>query len=127
MPDPKMSQAEVAAEVARRQAANKAQFIKDRRKDRLRALASETLGKRVHDIIELEDANGDDVIVWVYTAPFVTGKRDISQGERCVVMIVNLEQSRQSVSFDEVTFRDGRYWLGEENFIIKLQTCDYTY
>jgi hypothetical protein len=124
MPDQKLSQEEIAAEVAKRQAANRAQFIKDKHKERQRDLASKTVGKRVHDIIELEDANGDDVFVWIYAD---LRHREVQPGEHCVVMILNLEQNRNSIVFDEVMFKDGRYWAGEEIFIVKVQQCNYTY
>lgn len=116
---------EIAAKQHEIEIKNAAQFVKNRKKERQRALASKTLGQLVHDIIEFEDDRGDDVIVWVYREP---RGRDIVEGNKAVVMILFLEQNRQGTVFDEVTFKGGRYWTDKnENLVLKIKACEYEY
>lgn len=111
------------AEAARK--ANLAQLVVDKDKERQRKLAASTLGKKVHDIVDFEDTNGDDVFVWIFCDPKL---RDVQPGQRLVVMIVLSEQKQSTIKFDEVVYKEGRYWLADgQNLIVSLQLGAYSY
>lgn len=125
MPNPNPK--DVAAEVAKRQAAIEAQKVHDPKRARQRQLAIQTMGKVVHDIVgPFPDANGDEIVIWVFSPQ--GAKRDFRDGEKTVVMVLSNEVGRQRVTFDEVTVKGNRFYLRDGSLLSKVLaegTYDY--
>lgn len=113
------------AEALKRERRHKAQFFVDEKKKRQRDLASSTMGKKVFDILQFPDVNGDDIVIWVFSD---LKTRDLSDGEHVVVMISLSEPDRQYLVFDEAVFKSGRLWTPAGEILVReLQQGSYSY
>jgi len=123
---PTKSPEDILAEASRRQSDEKAKYVVDAKRDRMRDLISQTVGKKIHDIIQFEDNNGDDIVVWVFCQ---IKKTDLSYDEKVIIMISLSEPSiPQKLYMDIVTFKSGRYWTSAgQNLVIALQGGTYNY
>lgn len=111
------------AEIARRQAENAASFVKNAYKDEQRRVWALTVGMTVHDLVEFEDANGDDLIMTVFRP---ANLKDVQEGTKCVVQVLILEQRNVRVWFTEAFFKGGRLLdTAGANLIPKLQRSEY--
>lgn len=112
-------------EARQRQIAEKAKWIHDEYKARQRTLAAQTMGKKVHDIVQFPDDNADDILIWVYIDAKLSEFKPNSQA---VVMIVISEPGSQRVIFDQVTVKKNRYWTADgQNLVKSLVDQSYDY
>jgi len=112
-------------ETERRQAEERAKRVYSSKRERQRDLAANTMGKKVHDIVQFPDDNGDDVVIWIYGD---VKKRDFDENDKAIVMISISEPGTQRLILDEVTVKKNRYWLPDGNLlVVALQAGTYSY
>lgn len=92
--------------MAKREAEDMATRYVSVEKDRQRKLAAMTHNKRVHDIIDMKDTSGQDLLIWIFANK---DKTEVVDGETCVAMVIFLDADNQRVQFEDVVVKDGRY------------------
>lgn len=92
--------------MAKREAEDLAARYVSVEKDRQRKLAAQTHNKRVHDIIDMQDVSGQDLLIWIFANK---DKPEVSEGETCIAMIIFLDADNQRVQFEDVVVKKGSY------------------
>lgn len=116
---------EIEAEAGRRQEELRAKYVVDTKRVRQHTLAGNTLNKKVHDIVPFPDANGDDIVLFVFIEP---RQSDFKPNEKAIVMIVLSEPHRQKVYFDEVMVKEARYYQPDGTLLVlALRNGTYNY
>lgn len=133
--DPK----EIESVITRKRAEDIAKLVVDKDKDRQRELASQTMNKKVFDIVELEDRYGDPVLVWVFSQE---GTKDLKEGNKVVLLVLwpyptchpseSFDRggacTKLGVRFHEAVFSRGKLLDVEGgDFLSKLQMGAYSH
>lgn len=129
----------VEASMAAKKAQDMSTLVLDKNKDRQRELASQTLGKKVFDIIELDDKFGDPALVWVYAD---ANTRDLAPNQTVIAMVLwpsptchpsfgskeGSSCTKLGILFEELKFAQGSLWDSQgNNFLQTIQAGGYPY